>query len=88
MTATYIQPFDFKTIFVNYFLGNQTLFPFALMIIVSIVCAYFQMSNTVFLIILTISSIMFGAYLGEATYFLVLFIVGFVVFKAFSRIFQ
>ena len=51
--ATYIEPFDLKTIFVNYFLGNQQLFPFGLVIVMGLLGGYFGMSNMVFLIILT-----------------------------------
>jgi len=86
--GTYIQAGDFRTIFIGYFLGNQILFPFAFMILLSLICGYFQMSNKPFLIILTIGSIMFGAYLGEPIYFLTLFLAGFVIFYSFSKIFS
>lgn len=88
MSASYIQPLDLKTIFINYFLGNQVLFPFAFIILISMICGYFQMSNQVFLIILVIGSVMFGAYLGEVYYVLILLLVGFIVYKTFSRVFQ
>lgn len=84
----YINPFDFKTIFVNYFLGNQLLFPFLFILIFSFASARLNISGTIFLILLTLGSVMFGAYMGQAIYILVVFIVGFVLFKAFSRIFQ
>ncbi len=86
--GTYISPFDFKTIYINYFLGNQLLFPFLFVIILSLSCAYLNVSNTIFLILLTIGSVMFAAYIGQAIYILVIFIVGFILFKSFSRIFS
>lgn len=88
MPAEYIEPFDFYKIFVNYFLGSQQLFPFAFMILLSIVCAYLNMSNKVFLLILVIGSVMFGFYMGEAIYFLIILLTGFVVFYIFSKIFR
>jgi len=88
MPTNFINPFDFRTIYINYFLGNQALFPFLFVIILSFSSAYLNISNTIFLILLTIGSLMFGAFLGEAYYVLALFFVGFIVFKMFSRLFQ
>jgi len=84
--GNFINPFDFKTIYVNYFLGNQNLFPYLFIIILSFVCATMNMSNKIFLILLAIGSIMFGAYLGEAMYVFILFIIGFIIFYSFSKI--
>lgn len=88
MPSTFIEPFDFKTIYVNYFLGSQALFPFFFIIIFSFVCAYMNISNTIFLILLALGSLMFGAYMGQAIYILTLFIVGFVLYKIFGRILE
>jgi len=84
--GNFINPFDFKTIYVNYFLGSQSLFPYLFIIILSFVCATMNMSNKIFLILLAIGSIMFGAYLGEAMYVFILFIIGFIIFYSFSKI--
>jgi hypothetical protein len=86
MTSIFIEPFDFKTIIINYFLGNANLFPFFVILIVSYVCAYLNISNTVYLILLTLGLLMFGAYTGQVIYTLILFLVGFVIFKMFTRI--
>lgn len=86
--GTYVEPFDFKTIFLNYFLGNSILFPFAFIILISLLAGYFQVPDKAFMIILTIGSVMFGTYMGEVYYVLILFIVGFLIYKSFSRIFQ
>lgn len=88
MPTNFIQPFDFKTIYINYFLGNQLLFPYLFVIILSFVSAYLNISNTIFLILLGIGSLMFGAYTGEGIYTLTLFLIGFVLYKIFGRIFQ
>ena len=84
--ADYIEPFDFKTIFLNYFLGNQSLFAMAFIIITSFACAKFGMSNKIFFPILIIGSILFGVYLGMSIYILVLIIVGYVVFKGIANL--
>jgi hypothetical protein len=86
--GNYIQPLDLKTLFMGYFLGDANIFAYAFMILISIVCAYFNMSNKLYLIILTIGSIMFAGYMGEPIYFLILFIVGFVIFYSFSKVFR
>lgn len=88
MPTNFIEPFDFKTLLINYFLGNQLLFPFFFIIVLSIACAYMNISNRIYLIILAIGSLMFGAYLGQALYILVLFLIGFVLYKMFGRIFE
>lgn len=88
MPSQYIEVFDFKTIYINYFLGNQALFPFAFVIIFSFIAALLNLSNTVYLILLAIGAVMFGAYMGESIYVLVIFLIGFILFKIFSRLFQ
>jgi len=86
--SVFIEPFDLQKIYIDYFLGNQALFPFLFIIIFSFVSATLNISNTVFLILLAIGSLMFGAYMGQSIYILVLFLVGFILYKMFSRLFQ
>ena len=83
--AEYINPFDFKKIFIDYFLGSSTLFIFAFVILFSFASAKFGMSNKIYLTLLIIGSILFGVYIGEAMYVLLLIIVGFVVFKLIGK---
>jgi len=84
----YIEPFDFKKIFMEYFLGTPELLIFALVILISFASAKFGMSNRNFLLIMVISSIMFAAYLGEPIYLFVLIILGFVTFKSIGGLFR
>lgn len=86
--GTFVEPFDFKTIFIGYFLGNQALFPFAFVILLSLVCGYFGMSNKVFVAILIISCIMFAAYLDQPIYFLILLVAGLIIFLGISKMFN
>jgi len=88
MTSVFIEPFNFKEIYINYFLGNIELFPFFFVIILSFICAYMNISNTIFLILLGLGSLMFGAYMGQSLYIFTLFIIGFFVYKIFTRLLQ
>ena len=84
--ATYIEPFDFKEVFINYFLGGTQLFAFAFVIIYSYVAARYNFSNTIYLVLLVLISLLFAGILGEAIYILILLIVGFFSFKLIARI--
>ncbi len=84
--GTYIQPFDFYKIYVTTFLGDANLFAFALVLLVSFISATMNFSNIMFLIILGISMAMFGAFVGMSFYVLIIFLTGFILFKAFSRV--
>lgn len=64
------------------------LFGFFFVLILSFASAYLNISNTVFLILLALGSLMLGAYVGMEFYILALFVIGFVLFKMFSRILQ
>jgi len=86
--GTYINVFDFEKIFINYFLGRMELFIFAFIIIVSFACARYNMSNRLFLILLSIGSIIFSVVLGEAIYMLVIFVIGILTFKSIARLTQ
>lgn len=85
MTSTFISPFDFRKILIDYFLGTQELFVFAFIMVLSFAGAKFGMSNRVFLTILVISSIIMGAFLGQAMYILILIIAGLIIFKGVSK---
>ena len=86
--GTYIEPFDFQTVLVNYFLGTMELFIFAFVIITSFACAKYGMGNKLFLTLLAIGSIIFAIVLGEAIYILVILIIGIVTFKGVARLTQ
>lgn len=84
--GTYIDPFDFRTIFVNYFLGSLELFIFAFIIIISFVAAKFRVTNKIFMILLIVGSIIFSAILGESIYILIIVIIGLIVFKGIGKL--
>ncbi len=85
MASFFIEPFDLKTILIDYFLGTTEFFIFAFVIVMSLVGAKFQMSNKLFLTILAIGSIMVAGFLGEAVYILVIFLIGIISFKGIGR---
>ena len=84
--AQYINPFDFRAIFINYFLGGLELFFFAFIIVMSYSCAKFGMSNKIFLTLLAVCSIIFAGVLGQAVYILIVFVIGLISFKAIGKI--
>jgi len=57
-------------------------------LIFSFVSASLNISNKIFLILLAIGSLMFGAYMGQSTYVFTLFITGLVLFYMFGKIFK
>ena len=83
---TYINPFDFYTILVGYFLGSADLFLFALIMACSYGAAKMGMRNDLFLTLLFITSILFAAYIGQALYFLLLLGGGIIIFRMASRV--
>lgn len=85
MPTDFIAPFDFRKLFINYFLGSGELFAFAFIIILSVMSARFNMTNKLFLTLLVICSIIMSAFLGQALYILILIISGFIIFKGVSR---
>ena len=78
----FIEPFDFKTIYLDYFLGNMGFFIIALTMVISYACARFHMSVRNFAIILTLSALIFSAYLGQVIYILIIIVVGLITFKS------
>lgn len=84
--AEYIDPFDFKKIFLEYFLGSTELFIFSFIIIFSFVAAKFGMSNKIYLVLLVLSSLIFAAYLGQAVFILIIVLVGYISFKSIGRL--
>lgn len=81
MPTTFINPFDFKTIYVNYFLGTTDLLIYALIILVSLLCAKYQMSNKVYFTILILSSLILASFLGHSLYVLIILLIGLISFK-------
>jgi hypothetical protein len=86
MPSTYIEPFAFRTIFVEYFLGSAELFIYALVLLISLVCAKAGIPNRIYLIILAVSALMFSVILGEAVYIFIILIIGIISFKSLGRL--
>ena len=84
--GTFIEPFNFKTILLDFFLGNSILLVGALFIILSALCGYYQMSNRVYAIIMIISFLLFTAFVGEAVIMAIVIVVGLIVFKILGEI--
>ena len=86
MVTEYINPLDLRKIFIDYFLGSSQLFTYAFIFLFSFTCAYFQMSNRVFMVLLALSSLIFSFMLGQPIYILIILVVGYVSFKSLARI--
>ncbi len=82
----YVAPFDFRTIIVNWFLGNIELFMFAFIIVFSFVSAKMGMSNRIFMTLLAIGSVMFGGIMDSGIYTLAILIIGIFTYKGVSRV--
>lgn len=85
---TYIKPFDLKKIILDLFLGHPSILAFATVILISFLSAKYNMSNRNFMLILMVSSIIMAGFMGEAIYIIILVVLGFVIFKNLSRLFQ
>lgn len=85
--APYINPLDFRKILVELLLGKEELFLFGFVICFSFVSAKMGMSNKIFLILLTLGSVIFSMVLGEAIYMLIIFLTGFLIFGGIKRAF-
>ncbi len=85
MPSVYIEPMDFKSIFIDYFLGTEQLFMYAFVIIFAYASVKYNFSNKVFLSLLSVGAMIFALWLGSGWYFLVVIILGFIAFKLVGR---
>ena len=86
--GTYISPFDIKKVILDLFLGHPSILAFAAVMVLAFTSAKFGMSSKNFMLILMVSSIILAGYMGEALYIIILVLLGFVIFKTLSRVFQ
>jgi hypothetical protein len=83
----FIEVLDLKTLLVDYFLGGMELFIFAFIIIFSFACAKFGMSNRLYMVLLAVSLILISLVTSiNGIYVLVVVIIGFISFKAISKV--
>lgn len=82
----YIEPFDFRQIIVNLFLGNIELFMFGFVIVFSFSAAKMGMSNRIFMILLGIGSVLFGGVMDAGIYTLAILIIGIITYRGISRV--
>ncbi len=82
----YIEPFNFRKIIVNLFLGNIELFMFGFVIVFSFAAAKMNMPNRIFMILLAIGSIIFGGVMDSGIYTLAILLIGLITYKGVSRV--
>lgn len=85
MPSNYIDPFDFRKILLEYFIGDGLLFAFMFIIVYSLAAARLQLSDKLYFFLLIIGSIIFGAYMGQLIYIVILVLFGAGMFKIISR---
>lgn len=86
MVSDYIQPLDLKYIFINVLSGNHLVFTGIFLIALSIIAGLFKMPNSIFLIMLALSSIFLYNWFGGGIYLLVMLIGGMITFWGISKI--
>ena len=84
--AEFINPLDFRKIFVQYFLGRTELFAFVFVIVFAFAAAKMGMSNKVFMILLAIGGLIFSIVIGNGYYLLIILAIGLIAFKSLARI--
>ena len=85
MVDAFVNPFDFKTIIIDYVLGTEQLFMFAFIIIYSYVAAKYNFSTGIYLILLAIGGLMFAFWIGSGWYFLIVVVIGIILFRILGR---
>jgi hypothetical protein len=80
MASVFIEPLNFRTILINFLLGNSELFLFAFILFLCGLAGRFNMSPKIFGTILVVSVIMMGNYLGVSILLLVGVLLGILVY--------
>lgn len=84
--ADFINPFDFKKIFIDTVLGNETIFLFAFVIVYSYFAGRYGFSNKIYLMILAIGILLFSGFYGFSIYIVLIFIIGIIIYMGVSKI--
>lgn len=82
MPTNFIEPFDFRKILIENFIGDATLFALFFIIVYSYAAAYFGMPNKLYFFFLIIGAIIFSAIVGVELYTIALILFGGFAFKA------
>ena len=83
----FISPLDIKTLIMQYFLGGEALFAFAVIIGFSMLAAKIQMSGRLFITLLILISLLFAGFLGQAVYILIFLLLGILLIRPLTRLF-
>ncbi|MFP4019681.1 MAG: hypothetical protein ACLFUH_10570 [Bacteroidales bacterium] len=85
--GSYIDPFNFKEIFMNYLFGNAFLFSLGIIILISYIAGKFGMTTRIFLVLLFLASVIMAQLMGF-WYLLSAIIIAFITFKVTARFTQ
>ena len=83
--ADFISPYDIREVVFTYLLGGSELLPFFLILVLSLVAAFFRMPAGIFVVILLFGSLLLGYLMGNSIFILVLLVFGIFIFWGISR---
>lgn len=84
---TFIEPLDLRNILVYTLAGNELIFTFLFIIVMSSLAAKFRMPNLVFGVMLTVAGVILAPYIG-GLYLILILITGFLTFNAIANMFR
>ncbi len=87
MTSLYINPFDLRTLLIDFFLGSTELFALMFILVYSFVAAKFGFSNKIYFFLLVIGMVIMAATLGTGWYIIIIGAAGAFVFKTLASAF-
>jgi len=86
MTSVYINPFDLRTVLVEYLLGSNTLLAIGMVLAYTFLAGYFQFSNRIYGVGLIFIGLLGAMIIGQIYFIIILILIGVSVFKPISRI--
>lgn len=85
MPTMFIEPFDFRRIFIEFFIGDANLFALFFILIYSFLAAKWGFSNRIYFLFLIIGVIIFSAIVGVEIYIIAMLIFGGFLFKVIAN---
>lgn len=84
----FVNPLDLQTILVSTLAGSTAIFTFLAVIVLMSAAAYFKMPNTLAITMLFLFGIMFAATIGYDVVFLIILVMGLLVFYILGKMWK
>jgi len=84
--ATWINPFDWQTIFVGTLAGSWQIFIFIILIAISFLAGRFRLPDKIFLIFIVLFAIILGLAQLGGLYILIMLITGLVIYYGLAKL--